>query len=108
PVQRNADAAAALDPDNGADVRAAAVNDLGSAMTRWYLLATLILLTFTLASIAVAGCIRMLFTLRRHSGRHPLAHLSVAEIWQRSSRQIRGMTITAVLASLLAWLGSGG
>jgi lysophospholipase L1-like esterase len=108
PVQRNADAAAALDPDNGADVRADAVNDLGSAMVRWYLLATLILFTFTLASIAVAGCIRMLFTLRRHSGRHPRHHQTVAEIWHRSSRQIRGMTTIAVLVSLLAWLGSGG
>ena len=106
PVQRNADAAAALDPNNPTDVRAEAVTDLGTAMARWYLMATLILLAFTLASIAFAGYIRMLVTLRRYSGtRH--RPLTVAEIWHRSRRQIRAMTIIAVGVTLVTWLTSG-
>ena len=106
PVQRNAGAAAALDPARNGEVRDEAVSTIAGGFLQWYAWATLVLLAFTLAATAVAGCIRMLVTLRRQSRtRHP--PLTVADIWHRSSGQILGMTVVAVVASLVAWGGAG-
>ncbi len=107
PVQRNADAAAVLDPDTGSQVRAAAVTTVGKGFLRWYGWATLGLLAFTLAATAVAAYFRILATLRRHS-RQQHRQLTVADIWQRSAGQIRRMTSIAVVASMLGWAGAGG
>ena len=106
PVQRNAAAAAALDPATGSEVRAAAVSALRNGFLRWYGWATLGLLAFTLAATAVVAYIRILATLRRES-RVMHRQLTVTEIWHRSAGQIRRMTFIAVAVSLLGWAGSG-
>jgi lysophospholipase L1-like esterase len=106
PVQRNADAAAALDPSSNASVLDTAVATVGGGFLRWYSWATLILLGFALAATAVAACIRIMLTLRRQSRNHG-PPLTAAEIWHRSTGQIRGMAVGAVLASLLVWAGAG-
>jgi hypothetical protein len=106
PVQRNADAAAALDPAKGQEVRASAVTTLGNGFGRWYLWATLVLLGFIIAATAAAAYIRILLTLRRHS-RIVHAPFTVTEIWHRSAGQIRGMTVVAVAVTLVVWLGAG-
>ena len=106
PVQRNADAAAVVDPGTGAQARAAAVATVGNGFLRWYGWGALILLAFTLAATAAFGYGRTLVTLRRQS-RAEHRDLTVAEIWHRSASQIRGMTVIAVAASLLAWAACG-
>jgi lysophospholipase L1-like esterase len=107
PVQRNADAAAALNPDTGSQVRAAAASTVGKGFLRWYAWGTLGLLAFTLAATAVAAYIRILATLRRQS-RELHRQLTVADIWQRSAGQIRRMTSIAVAVSMFGWAGAGG
>jgi lysophospholipase L1-like esterase len=106
PVQRNAAAAAALDPATGGDVKREAMSSITAAFLRWYAWAALILFAITLAVTAVAGCVRMLVTLRRQSRieHHPLM---VAEIWHRSSGQIRGMAAGTMVVTMLAWAGAG-
>jgi lysophospholipase L1-like esterase len=105
PVQRNAAAAAAIDPATSSEANADALQTVVGAFVRWYLLATVLLLAFTLAATAAAGYLRTLVTLRTHSRQE---HRSVAEIWHQSARQIRGMTIVAVTAVMVVWLGAGG
>jgi lysophospholipase L1-like esterase len=107
PVQRNAAAAAAIDPKSAADVKQTAVTDLGTAMLHWYLWAGVILLAFTLASSIIAGYIRIFGALRRANDQRRPRAVTVAELWQGNSRQLRTMTLIAVVASMLAWAGSG-
>jgi lysophospholipase L1-like esterase len=107
PVQRNADAAAAINPQSAGDVKRAAVTDLGTAMLHWYLWAGLILLAFTLASSIIAGYIRMFGALRRVSDKRRPRTVSVSELWQGNFRQVRTMTVVAVVFALLSWAGSG-
>lgn len=106
PVQRNADAAAVLDPGTGPQARAAAVSSVGSGFLRWYAWGAVVLLAFTLAATAAFGYGRTLVTLRRQS-REEHRHLTVAEIWHRSATQIRAMTIIAVAAAMLGWVACG-
>jgi hypothetical protein len=106
PVQRNAAAAAALDPSTRGNVGAAAVGTIGAGFVRWYAWATLGLLAFTLAATAVAACVRMLITLRRQSKTLHVP-LSVVDIWHTSTGQILGMTIIAVVVAMLAWAAAG-
>lgn len=106
PVQRNAAAAAVLDPATRGHAQAEAVGAVRSGFLRWYGWATLGLLAFTLTATAAAGCIRMLVTLRRQS-RAEHRHVTAADIWQRSVGQLRGMTIVAVVAAMLAWAAAG-
>jgi len=106
PVSRNAGAAAALDPKTGRQTEDEAMASLGDAFLRWYLWATLLLLAFTLAATALAGYMRMLFTLRRQSrGKH--LSLSVVEIWHRGAGEIRAMLIVAVVVTVAGWVASG-
>jgi len=106
PVQRNAAAAAALEPGNGRDVREAAVTTITDGFVRWYAWAALILLALTAAVTAVVSCVRMLVTLRRQT-RSQHRPLTPAEIWHRSSEQIRGVTISAVIVTMLGWGAAG-
>ncbi len=107
PVQRNAAAAAALEDGNGHDVRDAAVTTIRDGFVRWYVWAALILLAITAALTAVVSCVRMLVTLRREV-RNEHKPLTTAEIWHRSSAQIRGMTVGAVIVTMLGWGAAGG
>jgi hypothetical protein len=106
PVQRNAAAAAAIDPATGSQVRAAAVSTVGKGFLRWYGWAALGLLAFTLAATAVTAYIRILASLRRQS-RVLHQQLTVAEIWHRGAGQIRRMTFIAVAVTMLGWVGAG-
>ena len=106
PVQRNADAAAALDPGANGRILDDAVASISGAFLRWYIWAALILVGFSLAATGVAASIRMLILLRRQSRNHG-PPLTAAEIWSRSTGQVRGMAVGAVLVSLLAWAVAG-
>jgi lysophospholipase L1-like esterase len=106
PVQRNAAAAAAVDPATSSQVRAAAASTVGKGFLQWYGWATLGLLAFTLAATAVAAYIRILATLRRQS-RVPDRQLTAAQIWHRGAGQIRRMTFIAVAVAMLGWAGAG-
>ena len=106
PVQRNAAAVAAIDPKVARDTQANAITTVGSGFARWYGWATLGLLAFTLAAAAAVGCARILVTLRRQS-RDEHRQVPVADIWQRSAGQLRGMTIIAVTVTMFAWLIAG-
>jgi hypothetical protein len=67
----------------------------------------LILLAITLAITAVAGCVRMLVTLRRQS-RIEHHELTMEEVWHRSSGQLRGMAVATVVVTMLGWVAAGG
>jgi lysophospholipase L1-like esterase len=69
---------------------------------RWYVWATLGLIAFTLGTTALAGYLRTLVILRRHS-RVQLSQMSVADIWHRSSGQIRVMVSVSLTLVLLVW-----
>ncbi|MFC4999418.1 GDSL-type esterase/lipase family protein [Dactylosporangium cerinum] len=106
PIQRNAAAAAAVDPATGPHVRAAAMSAVGKGFLRWYGWATLGLLAFTLAATAVTGHIRVLATLRRQS-RASCRQLSASQLWHRGAAQSLRMTAVAVTVTMLAWAGAG-
>ena len=106
PVQRNSAAAAALDPATNGRILDDAVSSIAGAFLRWYAWAALILVGFALAATAFAATIRMLILLRRQSRNHG-PPLTAAEIWSRSTGQVRGMAVGAVLVSLLAWAVAG-
>jgi lysophospholipase L1-like esterase len=106
PVQRDAALATVMDPEKRRQAQADAVSDLGMGFLRWYGWGTLVLLAITLAATAMAGWARVLATLRRQS-REEHRHLAVAEIWDRSTGQLRGMTIVTVAVVMLAWLAAG-
>jgi lysophospholipase L1-like esterase len=106
PVQRNAGAAAAIDPATSKQANADALGTVIGAFVWWYVWATILLVLFTLAATAAAGYLRILVTLRRHS-REQHRMLTVAEIWHQSARQIRGMSIVAVVLVLAVWVGAG-
>jgi hypothetical protein len=106
PVQRNAAAAAALDPATRGHAHAEAVGALRSGFLRWYGWATAGLFAFTLTATAAAGCIRILGTLRRQS-RVQNRPVTVVDIWQRSVGQLRGMAVVAVVVTMLAWAAAG-
>jgi hypothetical protein len=106
PVQRNAEAAAALEPDKRADARQAAVDDITSAFVRWYAWAAAILVALTAALVAAASCLRILLTLRRESRTKGEA-LTVTQLWHRSRNQIWGMFTAATTVMVLAWGACG-
>ncbi len=106
PVQRDAAVATVMDPDKRRQAQAEAISTLGTGFLRWYGWATVGLLAFTLAATAAAGWARVLATLRRQS-RAEHRHLTIAEIWDQSAGQLRGMTIITVAAAMLAWAGAG-
>jgi hypothetical protein len=106
PVQRNAEAVAALQPDKRADTRREAVDDITGAFIRWYLWAALILLALTTGLVAAASCVRMLVALRRESRAQGETHASI-HLWHRSRNQIRGMLIASTVATTLAWAACG-
>jgi len=107
PIQRNAAAAAVLDPETRKQAQAEAVGSVRGGFLRWYLWATAVVLAVTLAATATAGCIRILVTLRRHSHAEH-RHLTVADIWHRIVGQLRGMAVLAVAVTMLAWFAAGG
>jgi hypothetical protein len=102
PVSRNAAAAAALDPKTSGQTEADALSNLALGFVRWYLWATAGLIAFTLASTALAGYLRTLVILRRHS-RVQLSQMSVADIWHRSTGQIRVMVSVSLTLVLVVW-----
>jgi hypothetical protein len=102
PVSRNAAAAAALDPKTSGQTEADALSTLAWGFVRWYVWATLGLIAFTLGTTALAGYLRTLVILRRHS-RVQLSQMSVADIWHRSSGQIRVMVSVSLTLVLLVW-----
>jgi hypothetical protein len=106
PVQRNEAAAAVFDPAEGPEARAAAVGAVTDGFLTWYLLGGLGLLAFTLVSAAGAAGVRTLVELRRQ-GRETGGHAPLTEIVADCVRAARRMTVIAVAASVLAWLGSG-
>jgi hypothetical protein len=114
PVQRNADAAAALDPANGNAVQTAQ-SQITGAFVRWYTWAAVILLVITIGLVALAGCVRMLVTLRREShamSRSESEHthrvpMTVPQLWERSRTQVRAMGAAAIVVTLAAWAGCG-
>jgi lysophospholipase L1-like esterase len=105
PIQRNAGVGAVLNPSTSQQAQAAAVSSVGDGFVRWYGWATLVLLAFTLAATACTAYLRNLATLRRQAG---ASERTVAEIWSQSAGQIRGMTVIAVTAVMLAWAVAGG
>jgi hypothetical protein len=106
PVSRNAAAAAALDPKTSGQTEADALSTLAWGFVTWYLWATVGLVAFTLAVTAVAGYLRTLLTLRQHS-RVQLKQLTVADIWHRSTGEIRVMVAVSVSLVLAVWLTCG-
>jgi hypothetical protein len=111
PVQRNAAAAAALDPDTGPEARTRAVAAVTGGFVTWYLLGGLGLLAFTLAAAAGAAGVSTLVVLRRQSrsGAHlgPAGHAPLPEIWAYCARAAGRMTVVAVVAAMLAWVAAG-
>jgi hypothetical protein len=114
PVQRNAAAVAAFDPANGNTVERAQSKIIG-AFIRWYAWAAVILLLITIGLVALAGCVRMLVTMRRESyaadhgelARQHREPLTVPQLWERSRTQVKAMGAAAITASLAAWVGCG-
>lgn len=106
PVQRSPAAAEALDPTVSGQSQADATGTLGEGFLRWYGWGALSALVFALGAAAVAGCARMLITLRRQS-RRGVGHRPVTEIWHQCSRQISRMTVLAVVVTLAGWGTSG-
>lgn len=101
PVQREEALATVLDPQRRQRAQSEAMSTVGFGFLRWYGWATLGLLVFVVAATAITGWTRVLLTLRRR------ADLTASDIWHRSARQFRGMTVLAVAVTLLAWLGAG-
>lgn len=106
PVQRNAAAEAALDPEAGPRLRQEAVDAVTGGFLAWYLWGALGLVAFTLAASAGAAGLRTLLVLRRES-RLPGGHRPLPEIWADCVRGAGRMTAAAVVASVLAWAGAG-
>lgn len=106
PVQRNAAAAAVLDPDRTDAAREHATDTLVGGFLRWYAFGALGMVALCLAICAVAGCARMLALLRRQSRAHT-GHLTVAELWHRSAGTVGRTTVIALTVSLLAWGACG-
>jgi lysophospholipase L1-like esterase len=106
PVSRNAAAAAALDPKTSGQTESDALSTLVWGFVRWFVWATLGLIAFTLGATALAGYLRTLLTLRRHS-RIQLKQLSVADIWHRSTGEIRVMVTVSLSLVLAVWLTCG-
>lgn len=106
PVQRNADAAAALDPDGGPRAREQAVAAVTDGFLTWYVLGGLGLLAFTLAAAAGAAGLHTLVVLRRQS-RETGGHAPLSDIWSHCVRVARRMTVVALVASAAAWGAAG-
>ncbi len=107
PVQRNAAAAAAMDPANGNAVETAQ-SQIIDAFMRWYAWGALILFGITLSLVALAGCVRLLLALRRESREHPSREpLTVPQLWHHSRTQVRAMVAVAALTALAAWASCG-
>jgi lysophospholipase L1-like esterase len=106
PVQRDAAVSTLRDPEHRRAAQTEAASALGAGFLRWYGWATVALLAFVLAMTAAVGLLRVLATLRGQS-RAQHRNVGFAEVWQRSTRQLRGMTVVAVSVTLLAWAVAG-
>ncbi len=106
PVQRNAGAAAAFDPEAGPRLGREAVASVTRGFVTWYVLAGLGLLVFTLVASAGAAGLRTLLILRRQS-RAPGGHAPLPEILGYCIRSARRMTAVALGAAVLAWAAAG-
>lgn len=106
PVQRNAAAAAALDPKTRGTLGSDATHAIGFGFARWYVLATIGLIAFVLLASAAFAYGRIALTLRRHS-RPAIEALTVQQLRQRTAGLMRGMSIIALIVTLAAWFGSG-
>ena len=106
PVQRNAAAVAALNPDNRAETRREAVDDITWAFVRWYLWAAVVLLALTVGLVAAASGLRMLLLLRRES-RSTGEALTTTELWHRGRNQVRATLIASTVVTTLAWAACG-
>jgi lysophospholipase L1-like esterase len=107
PVQRNAAAADIFDAQAGPRARAEAATAVRDGYLTWYALGGLGLIAFTLAAAAGAVALRTLVVLRRQS-RSVGGHRPLPEIWTDCARAARRMSVVAVAASVLAWVGVGG
>lgn len=106
PVQRDAAVSTMRDPERRQAAQAEATGSVAAGFLRWYGWATVGLLALVLALTAAAGLLRVLATLRRQSRAQP-RQVGFAQVWQRSTRQLRGMTIAAVSVTMLAWAAAG-
>ncbi|WP_214404629.1 GDSL-type esterase/lipase family protein [Pseudonocardia lacus] len=106
PVQRSEAAAAVFDAERAPQAGREAVESVVTGFLDWYLLAGAGLLVFTLAAAAGATALRTLLVLRRQS-RTTGAHAPLHDIWSYCVRAARRMTLVALVAAVLAWLGSG-
>jgi hypothetical protein len=106
PVQRNAAAAAALDPEAGPRLRQEAVDAVTGGFLTWYLWGGLGLVAFTLVASAGAAGLRTLLVVRRES-RVQGGHRPLPEIWADCVRGAGRMTAAAVVASVVAWVAAG-
>ena len=107
PVQRNAGAAAAFDPEESQRLGRDAVSSVTRGFAVWYALAGAGLLAFTLVASAGAAGVRTLLVLRRQS-RLPGGHAPLADILRFCVSGARRMTAAAVVAALVAWAVAGG
>jgi len=107
PVQRNAAAAAALDPNTRGTLGSDAASAVTFAYVRWYIFATIGLIAFVVLLTGVVAYVRVALTLRGQTRALNQPPLTVAEIWHRSSGQMRGMAAVALVITLLAWFGAG-
>jgi hypothetical protein len=104
PVQRNDDAAKALDPNTSAAATGQAVEQLRTGFVNWYLIGAVGVVGIGLALAALVGCARMLAILRRERNRET----TVADVWHRCSGTIGRMAAVAVTVSVVGWGVCGG
>lgn len=103
PLVRTREADRLLHPDDGAAARQRAVDAVVDASTRWYVLASLLLLAVTLALLAVATTARTWLVLGRATRHH--AHLTVAQAWRGRPRRLSRDALLALLGTAVAWAG---
>ncbi len=104
PIARNADATAALDPQQGPQAGAAAAATITDGFVRWYAWAGLGLVVFTLAAAAAAVGLRSLLVVHRlaEENRPP-----PPDLLRRSMTATGRTTAVALAASVLAWAACG-
>ncbi len=104
PVQRNADAAAALDPNGGGNVAKSAAETIAGGFVTWYGLATLLLIGLVFAATALLGVFRLLARVRSLE----LAGIGVSgPLWRHLTGQLVRSGLTAFIVTMLAWLTAG-
>jgi hypothetical protein len=103
PVQRNAAATAAFNPDTRRTLGNTATHAIAAGYVRWYAFATVGLIAFVLLAAFALAYGRIAVTLRRQRR----GTLSAQEIWQHTAGQLRGMAVIALVVTLAAWFGAG-